>query len=248
MDLAIALALWLAPPLPPVSLPVLTAQRSGGSNDRSRRFPLRRESGGTRGACAARLLAQLVPADSRLNPGREPILGLIEGDSPEPAPLVMRWPGGESIEPARRGASLRLLRFPGPLGAGLWESFPACEGSVQPLAPPARSLLLSAGAAGDPADTRDRDAQVVLRALWSQCGQSVRTADLLARWDFAHLVERLPARLPVICATPLGAGQPRDDSQLPDFLAPLAAAQGDGSPAVPLASSRFVRLARPGQL
>ena len=70
----------------PPSPPALTAQQSGGSSDRSRRFPLRRESGGTRGACAARLLAQLVPPDGQLDPGREPILGLIEGDSPEPAP------------------------------------------------------------------------------------------------------------------------------------------------------------------
>ena len=130
--------LWLAPPPPPWSPPASAiAQRSGGSPDRTRRFPLRREGGGTRGACAARLLAHLVPPEGLLDPGPEPILGLIEGDSPEPVPLVVRWPGSEAIEPAHRGAALRLLRLPGTIGPGLWESFPACEGSVEPQAPPA---------------------------------------------------------------------------------------------------------------
>ncbi|MEB3168445.1 MAG: hypothetical protein VKK97_06900 [Synechococcaceae cyanobacterium] len=202
------LALRLAPPPPLGSLPpratdpvfVLTAQSSGGSADRSRRFPLRRESGGTRGACAARLLAHLVPEDGRLDPGPQPILGLIEGDSPEPVPLVTRWSGGEWIEPARRGASVRLLRLPEPGGQGLWESFPACGGSAEPQAPPARSLLGSAPGSSRPAPA-DGAARAGLLTLWRQCGQRVSTAELLASWDYAHLAERLPPTLPVICAT-----------------------------------------------
>ena len=187
------------PPTPPA----LTAQQSGGSTDRSRRFPLRRESGGTRGACAARLLAHLVPEDGVLDPGPQPLLGLIEGDGPEPVPLVTRWPGGESIQPARRGASLRLLRFSASLGAGLWESFPACEGSAEPQAPPARSLLASG-----PGDAARRSAREDLRALWRQCGTSVNTADLLARWGYSHLADRLPATITVVCDTPI----PRADA------------------------------------
>lgn len=204
---SLALAVWFGPPLPPGRLPLrwspapaaLTAQKSGGSADRTRRFPLRREGGGTRGACAARLVAHLVPPDGQLDPGPEPILGLIEGDSPEPVPLVMRWPGGEGSEPARRGASLRLLLLPRAVGNGLWESFPACEGSAEPQAPPARSLL---GPAGGGTAT-DRAAREGLRALWRQCGQRIATAELLAAWDYPHLADRLPLTLPVICATPL---------------------------------------------
>jgi hypothetical protein len=182
------------PPTPPA----LTAQQSGDSNDRSRRFPLRRESGGTRGACAARLLAHLVPEDGVLIPGPQPLLGVIEGEGPEPVPLVSRWPGGESIQPARHGASLRLLLLPAAPGGGLWESFPACEGSAEPQAPPARSLL-----AIGPGDAARRAAGADLRALWRQCGQSVNTAELLDRWGYSHLADRLPASLTVLCATPI---------------------------------------------
>jgi hypothetical protein len=146
------------------------------------------------------LLAHLVPPDGLLDPGPEPILGLIEGDAPEPVPMVVRWPGGEAIEPARPGAALRLLRLPGPLGPGVWESFPACEGTVEPQAPPARSMLRRAPGASD------RDASAALRALWRQCGQRIPTAPLLATWDYPHLAERLPASLPVICSTPNSGG------------------------------------------
>lgn len=209
---SLALAAWLGPPLPLWRLPLplrwsgapatLTAQQGGGSADRTRRFPLRREGGGTRGACAARLVAHLVPPGGQLDPGPAPILGLIEGDSPEPAPLVLRWPGGEAIEPARRGASLRLLLLPGTVGNGLWESFPACEGSAEPQAPPARSLLSPAPGAA----AANRAAREALRALWRQCGQRITTATLLATWDYPHLADQLPPTLPVICATPASSG------------------------------------------
>jgi hypothetical protein len=199
------LALWSTPPPPPPPAPpLLVAQSDRGSSDRSRRFPLRREGGGTRGACASRLVAHLVPLDGRLDPGARPILGVIEGESPEPAPLVLRWSGGERIEPARRGASLRLLLLSAPVGSGLWESFPACEGSAEPMAPPARSLLgptpgtaASPGAAASP----ERDALDALRRLWSRCGERIATAELLATWDYPHLADRLPPDLPVVCAS-----------------------------------------------
>lgn len=195
----LALAPWSSPP-PPAPL---VAQADRSSPDRSRRFPLRREGGGTRGACASRLVAHLVPLDGRLDPGSRPILGVIEGESPEPAPLVLRWPGGERIEPARRGASLRLLLLSSPAGAGLWESFPACEGSTEPPAPPARSLLgpgpRSSGAANGVARNS-------LRVLWSRCGERVATAELLAAWDYSHLADRLPPTLPVVCTTPSPSG------------------------------------------
>ena len=194
------LALWSSPPPPPPPPPpaALVAQSDRGSPDRSRRFPLRREGGGTRGACASRLVAHLVPLDGRLDPVEGPILGVIEGESPEPAPLLLRWSGGERIEPARRGASLRLLLLSAPVGSGVWESFPVCEGSAEPLAPPARSLLgPTPGAAASP----ERDARDALRRLWSRCGERIATAELLAAWDYPHLADRLPPVLPVVCAS-----------------------------------------------
>jgi hypothetical protein len=146
-------------------------------------------------------VAHLVPPDGRLDAGAVPILGLIEGDTPEPVPLVLRWPGGERLEPARRGASLRLLQLPAPIAPGLWESFPACEGSTEPQAPPARSLLIP-----PPGAAADRAAREALRHLWRRCGESVATAGLLALWEYPHLADRLPSRLPVVCSVLPPAG------------------------------------------
>lgn len=127
---------------------------------------------------------------------------MIEGESPEPTPLVLRSSGGEQIEPERRGASLRLLRLVGaPVAPGLWESFPACESSAEPLAPPARSLLGPTPGAASP----ERDAREALRRLWSRCGESIAAAGLLAAWDYPHLADRLPPVLPVVCASQSGA-------------------------------------------
>jgi hypothetical protein len=147
------------------------------------------------------LVAHLVPLDGRLDPGPLPILGVIEGESPEPAPLVLRWSGGERIEPARPGASLRLLRLGAPAASGLWESFPACEGSAEPMAPPARSLLGPAPAAATDGAARD-----ALGALWRRCGERLATAELLARWSYPHLADRLPLTLPVVCVGPSPRG------------------------------------------
>ena len=65
----------------------------------------------------------------------------------------------------------------------------------------ARAAAPAAAAPQEGANAQDRAAQAALRVLWSQCGQSVSSAELLARWDFSHLAERLPASLPVICVT-----------------------------------------------
>jgi hypothetical protein len=202
MTLSFALALWFAPPPVPPPGPRPVELRAQG--DRSRRFPLRREGGGSRGACASRLVAHLVPADGVLDVGPRTILGVIEAETPEPAPLVLRWSGGEWIGPARRGASVRLLLLNRLSGAGLWESFPACEGSAEPQAPPARSRLgtIAPAPASAPAAQSSAaalDAPTALRDLWRRCGGRVDTAGLLATWDYAHLADRLPPTLAVLC-------------------------------------------------
>jgi hypothetical protein len=234
LAMLLPLSLGLASPAPPPS-----GGSPGGASpwpagplaqkpaaDASRRFPLRREGGGTRGACAARLLAHLVPPDGHVDPGAAGILGVIEAEaplqippprpkakptakpmaSPKPAaqPLVLRWPGGEWMAPARPGASLRLLRLSGPAPVGEWFSFPACEGSAEPVAPPPSSQLrpspggpAPAAVAARAADARSRAA---LAELWRQCGRSVASQPLLAFWGFDALADQLPASLPVVCA------------------------------------------------
>jgi hypothetical protein len=202
LPLALLLSLtlgWATPPLPQQPL----AQAPSG--DPSRRFPLRREGGGTRSACAARLVAHLVPPDGQIDPGEAGILGVIEGEAPTPmAPLVLRWGGGEWVAPGRSGASLRLLRLAGPAPRGEWFSFPACEGIADPVAPPPSSQLRPSPTGSSPAAAAARDAdagsRAALAALWRACGAQVASEPLLALWGFSDLADQLPARLPVVCA------------------------------------------------
>lgn len=225
--LPLSLGLAAPAPLPPGGGPDLSgagaALAQKPAADPSRRFPLRREGGGTRGACAARLLAHLVPPDGHLDPGPDGILGVIEAEAPRQIPqprpssspnaipwtgavqpLVLRWPAGAWIAPARPGASLRLLRLSGPAPGGEWFSFPACEGTAHPVAPPPSSQLrpspggpAPAAVAARAADARSRTA---LAELWRQCGGSVASQPLLAFWGFEELAHQLPASLPVVCA------------------------------------------------
>jgi len=177
------------------------------ASDRSSRFPRRREGGGTRSVCAARLLAPLVPAEGRLALGKPPRLGLIEGPAPQPAPLVLRFGASRLLLPPRAGASLRLVPLPPALPRALaaagwdtpWESFPACEGDGEPVAPPALGWL---GSATSPADPRT---EAALADLWRLCGTSVATAEVLARFGYGHLQAQLPERLPVHCEVPVQA-------------------------------------------
>ena len=213
MVLPLALLLPLSPGVAPAAQVAQVAQAPRGG-DSSRRFPLRREGGGTRTSCAARLVAHLVPQDGHVDPGPGGILGVIEGEAPRApqtrvAPLVLRWRDGWQIEPARSGASLRLVRLAGPpvagpLWAGEWFSFPACEGTAEPSAPPASSQLRPSPTGPSPAAVAARAAdagsRVALAELWRHCGGQVASQPLLAFWDFSHLADQLPASLPVLCS------------------------------------------------
>lgn len=211
--LPLALLLPLSPGFAPAAQGAPVAQAPSGG-DPSRRFPLRREGGGTRTFCAARLVAHLVPQDGHFDPGPGGILGVIEGEAPRApqkrvAPLVLRWNDGWQIEPARSGASLRLVRLAGPpvagpLWAGEWFSFPACEGTAEPSAPPASSRLRPSPTGPSPAAVAaraaDASSRVALAELWRHCGGQVESQPLLAFWDFPHLADQLPASLPVVCS------------------------------------------------
>lgn len=173
--------------------------------DRTRRFPLRREGGGTRAACASRLIAHLVPESGELDPGQEVFIGLIEGPTPQSVPLVVRATGQDWVLAAKSKATLRLFRLPQRPDGSLWESFPACEGTAEALAPPARSLLLRAGSR--PAD---RPYQLLLQGLWRRCGQTMATGEAIKGWGYDHLLDRLPKDLAVACeALPPGNPSPQ---------------------------------------
>jgi hypothetical protein len=170
--------------------------------DRTRRFPLRREGGGTRAACASRLIAHLVPETGELDPGNGTLIGLIEGPTPQPMPLLLRATGKDWVLAAKRKATLRLFRLPQRPDGSLWESFPACEGTAEALAPPARSLLLRPGTR--PAD---RPYQLLLQGLWRSCGQTMATGEAIKGWGYGHLLDRLPSNMEVVCE-PLPPGNP----------------------------------------
>ncbi|MFM9072788.1 MAG: hypothetical protein ACKOOC_05210 [Cyanobium sp.] len=168
--------------------------------DRTRRFPLRREGGGTRAACASRLVAHLVPEKGELDPGKAVVIGLIEGPTADSVPLVLRLGGQDWMLPARPTATLRLFRLPQTPDGTLWESFPACEGTAEPQAPPARSLLLRPG--DRPGDL---PYQVLLKGLWSSCGRTIPREAAIGGWNYGQLLERLPKELAVVCdALPQG--------------------------------------------
>lgn len=169
-------------------------QRSVLTADRSRSFPLRREAGGTRAACASRLVAHLVPETGELDPGQSTLIGLVEGETPRPVELVLRvgarsWP----MAPQPR-ASVRLFQLPQGAVGGVWESFPACEGREDPMAPPARSLLRR-----NDLQLADGPYQQALASLWRRCGSTVPTEVMLKEWAYAHLIGQLPPVLPVVC-------------------------------------------------
>jgi hypothetical protein len=182
--------LLLVMALPCLAAPAAPPQRP---SDRSSRFPLRRESGGTRSVCVSRLLAHLVPLDDQFDPGGGAVIGLIEGESPRPPALVVQLAGRPPLVLPPRPAGVRLVLLPTPPPLGLWESFPACNATAEPEAPPARSELLRRTVPLDLALQR------TLQDLRSRCGGSVQRDGLLPVFGYEHLRDQLPAELPVSC-------------------------------------------------
>ena len=54
-------------------------------------FPGRRVAGGTRGDCAARILAHLVPPSSVYAPGSAALLGLLQGPAETPTSVDIKF-------------------------------------------------------------------------------------------------------------------------------------------------------------
>lgn len=168
--------------------------------DRSSRFPLRRESGGTRALCVSRLLAHLVPSDGLVDLEGLTLVALIEGPSPQPPGLVVELPGRSPWRLPPRPAGVRMIALQQPVPTGLWQSFPACNDTFEPEAPPALSLL------GQFPDHRDSRQRQLLEGLRQRCGGHVARDDLLPVFGYDHLRELLPPLLPVTCEDPPQAG------------------------------------------
>jgi len=185
-------------------------------------FPGRRVGGGTRGECTARLLAHLVPSSSVYAPGATTTLGVLEGATSKPRPLLIEFRPLRSNGTAEGAQAARVKRTvpAGPLGVTLvtvpalkqstvWETSYDCEppatagataGATDPLAfvtsaaPPAVSLLLTEST---PAD---KPVQEGLRKLRASCGADVARADVARTFGLDDVVTaEWPARIPVRC-------------------------------------------------
>jgi len=173
------------------------------AGDNSRKFPVYRESGGSRDLCLSRKVVHLVPLDSRFAPGKARRIALLEGQSTDPRPLMVHLEslGLWTLPP--RPPGVRLLTIPSIDREVLWESFPRCQDADQPEglsgAPPARSLLEPLPGADD------QEAVLEIQRLSRACGGTIATAGLLAVFSYEHLMGQLPARLPVSCEGLSGA-------------------------------------------
>jgi hypothetical protein len=177
-------------------------------------FPGRRIGGGTRGECAARVLAHLVPSDSVFAPGPAFTVAVLEGptDNPRPLQLLFRRhsPGGTADgSPVERNlpsssVGVTLLKLPAFKGAEVWESSYRC-GDPAPLSndplsfvdsvsPPALSLLVS------DVTPADRSIQADLQRLKALCGSQVSRAELARSFGLEDVMgAEWPEWLPVRC-------------------------------------------------
>jgi len=182
-------------------------------------FPGRRIGGATRGECTARLIAHLVPDDSVYAPGASQMLGILEGPTANPRPVLVAFrsegapagaPPASSLTLPALGPGITLFRRPALQGATVWESSYRCESpatstgtdpaAADPLAfistqaPPALSLLVGT------ANPEDAKIQKSLQSLQRSCGGTVSRAEVASSFGLADvLTSDWPERLPVNC-------------------------------------------------
>jgi len=179
-------------------------------------FPGRRVGGGTRGECTARLLVHLVPQNSVFAPDSARLLGILQGPTQAPKPLLMDLrrlaSAGTVADAQNRVQRLRLdpssvgvTLFRAPVADGVvWESSYQCiapEPGVDALswdggfdAPPAITLLLA-----DPTPL-DLSLQERLKALADQCEGTVAKKRLIEDFNLTSQdLSSWPDPLPVRC-------------------------------------------------
>ena len=178
-------------------------------------FPGRRVGGGTRGECSARVVAHLVPPNSVYAPGSSGLVGVLQGPSGDPRPLVVEFmplvaagttPPRDQVRrltwPAAP-ASLVLLKVDPTSLPRVWESAYQCEGAaladdplgfVQSGSPPARSLLQKNSTA------EDQRFQLALQGLQRSCGATVSRSQIQKAFGLADVITaEWPQMLPVRC-------------------------------------------------
>jgi hypothetical protein len=177
-------------------------------------FPGRRIGGGTRGECAARVLAHLVPTDSVFAPGPALTVALLEGPTANPRPLLVQFrpqgPAGSPAGPAAKRelppaqAGVTFLSVASFKEAVVWESTYRCADPapvssdplsfVESVSPPALSLLVS------DVTPKDHTLQAGLQRLKGQCGSQVGRAELAKAFGLEDVIgPDWPERLPVRC-------------------------------------------------
>jgi len=177
-------------------------------------FPGRRIGGGTRGECAARVLAHLVPTNSVFAPGPALTIALLEGPTANPRPLQVLFrpqgPGGTPSGPAVKRelaaapSGVTLLAVGSLKGAEVWESSYRCGDPapvssdplsfVESVSPPALSLLVT------DVTPADRTLQSGLQKLKGLCGSQVGRAELAKTFGLEDVMGAdWPATLPVRC-------------------------------------------------
>ena len=179
-------------------------------------FPGRRVGGGTRGECSARLLVHLVPQNSVFAPDADRLLGILQGPTQAPKPLLVdlrRLASAGTVADAKNRvqrirldpSTIGVTLFRAPTADGVvWESSYQCmepQSGVDELswdggfdAPPAITLLLSEPA---PLDLKLQDR---LKALANQCDGSLSKERLIKDFNLAALdLMSWPDRLPVRC-------------------------------------------------
>ena len=177
-------------------------------------FPGRRVGGGTRGECAARILAHVVPSDSVFAPGSALTVAVLEGPTANPRPLQLQFrpqgPGGTAAgAPEVRNlpaatAGVTLLKVGSFKGSEVWESSYLCSDAAPPssdplsfvesVSPPALSLLVTE------VTTSDRGIQAGLQRLKGLCGAKVARADLAKSFGLDDVMgPEWPETLPVRC-------------------------------------------------
>jgi hypothetical protein len=213
-------AAWIAAALVAFAPLVLRLPAAHAQSDLRKSFPGRRVGGGTRGDCASRLLAHLVPASSVFAPGQVRYLGVLEGPSPSPNPLELTFkPVGAHGRADRSmaeghsrvlppgGLGITLVTLPEVKVPTVWESTYVCPEAVaapaqgDPLSfvatesPPTLSLLLD-----DVPSKEDVAVQAALVRLHQSCGSSVPRKELGAAFGLDDLfTAQWPERIPVRC-------------------------------------------------
>lgn len=191
-----------------------TALPSLAQPDLRSTFPGRRVGGATRGECSARLVAHLVPSNSVFSSGSSRLLGILEGPTANPVPLLTSFQpegatgtqAGPSVQLPASGAGIILLRQPAGQIATRWESSYKCDVAAPPPSndplsfvtagsPPALTLLLGESVPDDKA------VQQSLQMLLKACGSSVPREEVAASFALSDVLSSgdWPARLPVRC-------------------------------------------------